>query len=1278
MAIISNSFIEDTRGNSLNIEPLIVLAEKNNNDVYDVLDIYSTKQISVLDENNNNYLSKGILKKISSIKNAVDFENKRLKINTFRFTIYNYYDIKEKLSNVSFASVNNSLIGKYVILYYKTQSSNKINLNQNIETLDDSDSSIIFYGIVNRVTQQNDSITIQAEDETQPYISDKTIPKTKPSDLSPEIYNNILEADKGMEVVPIIYGKVDRTKGIRFRQNGNFTSYIAPYNSSDGTLGIIHDNHPLFGSYNLRKISSSRTLTSFLAFKDDDWFTCMCSPNISSYNGASNFGQNDFYLVPTQGISYIDLSLGNSGSVLPNLSQSFLYNGGLAQGFSIVFPQSAYMDLTGNSSLLEVQNYSIDSVEVHPEQNIFSNNGGHYKRWYREDETFFDTPIDNTIFDTGVITYTPQTHDNKKGRWIILKLEREVEGMRLPIMSIKGYASEDGVTTNTKTFYLYSKLINYDNMLESIEDDENIGQTLYNYWYKYNQTGGSGISFGNYIGLPADNNSVYSNESYNMFSGSYDWTQAPRTNTYKSDAIAIWEWYSDEEEMIGNSDFGSHENISVGWKFHNFAVEEVKDFDMFEDDIYASIMGRKDYLCTENLEETQGLSNALTSYSSNTGIFFGAVLDNGEIDTICNYIDNYFLTRTEEFMSDWTFDNNDNIIFDSPDFLQHNIDNENWILTSSAVLSSIFLVTYRKFLINYVHKIIYDLTQDDTLLETHPDYPEHGIWTEAALVWVENNPDIFEEIKTTYEEESYAQRKALYRRLLKYVFMNDLEDDDVDNEFTGYLYNWDSFDINTDDLWAMNEWINNIAAYLDDTLNTINKSVFDLLSGFIVNDEYSTWQTYQERVSLYSWTFGGYLTYNFGSVSQLYGGNPGWSTDLVTDIQDEVIAQATNNTNLVTNGFIQKPTDIILNILSKEMSFGITENNDFDLSVYDYKSINKSREVYADWKMGFIIDTEQDGKKVIENLLNETKSFFTFTPEGKFSLVTIKNKYVWDDIDHFVENSDVIKYKITRTKRENLIISSKYHYRYDAGFKKYQISTDVMKIKDLIPSYTGAEYYNINDITGHKEKKLKYHTETDTTNLLQEYELLNNCNQHLIIDIDLDLSYSKIKVGDIIKLPLINNEKAFGIDYSKVQDLNGQPIYPVFIVMQTELSVNMFKLRCYQLHYLGTDGQHGFSSPEEALVYRANLREYNTKYPTQRNYNYLPPEQREEGAIYVQGGLEIPYGDTNMDGIINVVDIVDVVNNILGDYQYSELGDINEDEILNVVDIVALVEVILA
>ena len=56
MALISQTFIEDTRGSSLSIEPIIVLAEKNDEEVYDVLDIYSTRQISLKDQNGNQLL----------------------------------------------------------------------------------------------------------------------------------------------------------------------------------------------------------------------------------------------------------------------------------------------------------------------------------------------------------------------------------------------------------------------------------------------------------------------------------------------------------------------------------------------------------------------------------------------------------------------------------------------------------------------------------------------------------------------------------------------------------------------------------------------------------------------------------------------------------------------------------------------------------------------------------------------------------------------------------------------------------------------------------------------------------------------------------------------------------------------------------------------------------------------------------------------------------------------------------------------------------------------
>ena len=49
-----------------------------------------------------------------------------------------------------------------------------------------------------------------------------------------------------------------------------------------------------------------------------------------------------------------------------------------------------------------------------------------------------------------------------------------------------------------------------------------------------------------------------------------------------------------------------------------------------------------------------------------------------------------------------------------------------------------------------------------------------------------------------------------------------------------------------------------------------------------------------------------------------------------------------------------------------------------------------------------------------------------------------------------------------------------------------------------------------------------------------------------------------------------------------------------------------------------------------------------------------------------------------MDGLINVADIVENINNLLSfDYQYSEVGDVNEDGIVNVVDIVAQVAIIL-
>ena len=51
-------------------------------------------------------------------------------------------------------------------------------------------------------------------------------------------------------------------------------------------------------------------------------------------------------------------------------------------------------------------------------------------------------------------------------------------------------------------------------------------------------------------------------------------------------------------------------------------------------------------------------------------------------------------------------------------------------------------------------------------------------------------------------------------------------------------------------------------------------------------------------------------------------------------------------------------------------------------------------------------------------------------------------------------------------------------------------------------------------------------------------------------------------------------------------------------------------------------------------------------------------------------------GDTNGDGVLNVLDVVILVNDVLAG-GYSTAGDINGDGVLNVLDVVQLVNLIL-
>ena len=56
--------------------------------------------------------------------------------------------------------------------------------------------------------------------------------------------------------------------------------------------------------------------------------------------------------------------------------------------------------------------------------------------------------------------------------------------------------------------------------------------------------------------------------------------------------------------------------------------------------------------------------------------------------------------------------------------------------------------------------------------------------------------------------------------------------------------------------------------------------------------------------------------------------------------------------------------------------------------------------------------------------------------------------------------------------------------------------------------------------------------------------------------------------------------------------------------------------------------------------------------------------------------MRIP-GDINNDGVVDVLDVIELVNMILNNSNYTENADLNADGIINVVDIVELVNIVL-
>ena len=108
----------------------------------------------------------------------------------------------------------------------------------------------------------------------------------------------------------------------------------------------------------------------------------------------------------------------------------------------------------------------------------------------------------------------------------------------------------------------------------------------------------------------------------------------------------------------------------------------------------------------------------------------------------------------------------------------------------------------------------------------------------------------------------------------------------------------------------------------------------------------------------------------------------------------------------------------------------------------------------------------------------------------------------------------------------------------------------------------------------------------------------------------------------------------------------------------------------YDLYYMPNDGS---PYPRDFIINQDGIIAYaNNEIDTEWMLSVI------EDLLLSDSGI---VGDINQDGLVNILDVVNILNYILGAYIPTDnqfnLSDVNQDGLLNVLDVVLLVNIIL-
>ena len=358
---------------------------------------------------------------------------------------------------------------------------------------------------------------------------------------------------------------------------------------------------------------------------------------------------------------------------------------------------------------------------------------------------------------------------------------------------------------------------------------------------------------------------------------------------------------------------------------------------------------------------------------------------------------------------------------------------------------------------------------------------------------------------------------------------------------------------------------------------------------------------------------------------------------------------------------ITQPADIMHHIFGQELGF--------DKNNIDTTSKTRSRSQHANFEMAFSVNEKIDSKKLIQEISQSCKSLPILVNDN-LKFITIKNTYTGTENISTIKADDVFNYSFSRTPVDDIVTKVEVKYNKDYGLDTY-LDSHIAEARlpfyyengDMHDNNRQDNYYNIkvsaidgelDHVNSFLDFECPYIRDPDSASVLGDYLFYWNVNQHNVVDLKLPLNYYALEVGDLIEFDkMMLGKKAYGEKYvlgdnDSMPVRAGQYILPLFMVTETKKELDSIKIKAIQLHHMAND----------MLNYKGET------------YQYIDLLGRTQQSL-------LGSGDVNEDGLTNILDLVIVIQAIIGnstltDEQF-ELADVNFDGQVNILDAVILV-----